>query len=134
MSFGRNLLVMGVVLFVVDWLLSNVSLGYSTGSFFSFSDFVTHLPVFLVSALVLAILTSLSRLGLQWLHLPINFVTLGILNIVANVFILTLAAHLVDGFEVAALNLGGWQLGVVSSYLLVAVIFGLVEVLLGLMF
>ena len=134
MSFGRNLLVMGVVLFVVAWILPNVSLGYATGNFFSFSEFVTHLPVFVVSALVLAILTSLSRLGLQWLHLPINFVSLSLLNIAANVFILILAAYLVDGFEVTALNLGGWQLNVVGSYLLVAVIFGLVQVLLGLMF
>ncbi len=133
-SFIRNYLVMGVILFVTDWLLPNVSFGYPVGRAFTMEAFLDHLPVLLIATLVLTLLSLIARPILKVLSAPINFLTLGLFNVVINVFFLWLATYLVSGFSITALNVGGFQLNTFFSYVAVAVIFGFVQGLLALVF
>ncbi len=133
-SFIRNYFVIGVVLFIVTWIMPNVSLGYEVGRSFDPGSFVDHLPALLVTALVLTLLSMIARPVLQLLSAPINFVTLGAFNIVINVFLFWLAANLVDGFSIGTLTLGGTHLNAFFSYAVVAIVFGLVQGLLALIF
>jgi putative membrane protein len=133
-AFLRNYIIIGVVLFVTDWLMPNVSLGYLTGGAFSVNSFVDHLPVFLITTLVLTILSVVARPVLQLISAPINFLTLGLFNIVISVFLFWLTAMLVDGFVISALSVGGYQLNVFFSYVAVAMIFGFIQGLLALIF
>lgn len=133
-SFIRNYLVMGVILFVTDWLLPNVSFGYPVGRAFTLAAFLDHLPVLLIATLVLTLLTLVARPILNFLSAPINFLTLGLFNVVINVFFFWLATYLVSGFSITALSINGFQLNTFFSYVAVAIIFGFVQGLLALVF
>ena len=133
-SFIRNYFVIGVVLFIITWIMPNVSLGYGVGRAFDPSDFVDHLPVLLVTALVLTLLSMIARPVLQLLSAPINFLTLGAFNIVINVFLFWLAAYLVDGFSIGTLSMGSMHLNAFFSYAAVAIVFGLVQGFLAMIF
>ena len=133
-NFIRNYFVIGVVLFVVSWIMPNVSLGYTVGRSFDPNDFLLHLPVLLVTALILTLLSMIARPVLQLLSAPINFLTLGAFNIVINVFLFWLAAYLVDGFNIGVLTVGGLRLNSFFSYAAVAIVFGFVQGFLALIF
>ena len=133
-SFIRNYFVIGVVLFVTDWFLPNVSLGYAVGRAFNFDNFLEHLPVLLVAALVLTILSMIARPILKVLSAPINFATLGAFNIIIDVFLLWIVAYLVDGFVITDLMIGSWHLNAFFSYCTVAIFFGFVQGFLALIF
>lgn len=132
-NFVRNYLIITVVLFLTDWFLPNVSFGYGVGANFDWSNFVTHLPTLLIAALVLTLLSLIARPILQILSAPINFVTLGLFNIVINVFLFWLATYLVADFTISALTIGGWQLNTFFSYVAVAAVFGLIQGFLALL-
>lgn len=131
-SFLRNYLIIGVVLFLTDWFLPNVSLGYPVGANFSWAVFVNALPVLLVATLVLTVLTMLARPILRLVSAPINFFTLGLFNLVIDVFLFWLATSLVSGFSITALSIGGLQLNTFFSYLAVAIVFGFIQGILAL--
>ncbi len=133
-SFIRNYLVIGVILFVTDWFLPNVSFGYQVGRTFQVNNFIEHLPVLLVATLVLTVLSVIARPILQAVSAPINFLTLGAFNIVINVFFFWLATYLVNGFSITALSIAGFQLNTFFSYVAVALVFGLVQGFLALIF
>ena len=133
-SFVRNYFVIGVVLFVTDWLLPNVSLGYTVGNGFSPTEFVDHLPTFLVTVLVLTILSMVVRPILQMLSAPINFMTLGLFSVVINVVLFWLATYLVADFSITPLAIGDLQLNTFFSYAAVAVVFGFLQGFLAMIF
>ena len=133
-SFVRNYLVIGVCLFVCDWFLPNLSFGYQVGRDFNPASFFAHLPLLLVTTLVLTILSVVARPILQFLSAPINFFTLGLFNIVINVFLFWLTTYLVDGFTIGMLNVGGFQLNTFFSYCVVAILFGFLQGFLALIF
>jgi len=133
-NFIRNFFVIAVVLFVTIWFLPNVSLGYAVGKGFNIAEFVASLPVFLVTSLVLTILSVVARPILQIITAPINFLTLGLFNVVINVFIFWLATYLVEDFIILPLSIGGFQLNTFFSYVAVAFFFGFVQGFLALIF
>jgi putative membrane protein len=130
----RNYMVIVLVLFVTDWLMPNVSFGYPIGKAFTIEAFLAQLPVLLIAALVLTLLSIFARPILKVISAPINLLTLGAFNVVINVFFFWLATYFVDGFTITALNVGGFQLNIFFSYMAVAVIFGFVQGFLGLIF
>ena len=130
----RNYVVLVLVLFVTDWLMPNVSFGYPVGKAFTTEAFLTQLPVLLVTALVLTLLSIFARPILKIISAPINLLTLGAFNVVINVFFFWLATYLVNDFTITALNVGGFQLNTFFSYMAVAVIFGFIQGFLGLIF
>ena len=127
LSFIRNYFVIGTVLFITNWFLPNVSLGFEVGRAFTVENFLTHLPILLVATLVLTILSVIARPILQIISAPINFLTLGLFNVVINVFIFWLATYLVDGFSITALSIGNFQLNTFFSYVAVAIFFGFIQ-------
>lgn len=130
----RSYIIMVLVLFITDWLMPNVSLGYPVGKAFTTTAFLSQLPVLLIAALVLTLLSIFARPILKIISAPINFITLGAFNVVINVFLFWLATYLVDGFTITALNVAGFQLNTFFSYVTVAVIFGFTQGLLALVF
>ena len=133
-SFVRNYFVISIVLFVVDWFMPNVSFGYQVGRAFNFANFLDHLPVLLITALVLTLLTIFARPILRLLSAPINFFTLGLFNIVINAFLFWLAAYLVDGFTITSLTINNLQLNSFFSYAVVAIVFGFLQGFLAMLF
>ena len=133
-SFIRNYFVMSVVLFVSVWFLPNVSLGYPVGRSFTMALFLEKLPVFLVTTLLITFLSLIARPVLKLLALPINFMTLGLFNIVINVFLIWLTSYLVPEFQISRLAYGDWQFNLFFSYAAVSVVFGLAEGFLGMIF
>ncbi|MBQ6436374.1 phage holin family protein [bacterium] len=133
-SFIRNYFVIAVVLFITDWFLPNVSFGYQVGRAFTLENFFAHLPVLLVTALVLTLLTLFARPVLQLISAPINFLTLGLFNVVINVFIFWLATYLVDGFTISDLVIGNFHLNSFFSYCAVALVFGFLQGFLAMIF
>ena len=133
-SFIRNYFVIGVVLFVTDWFLPNVSLGYPVGPSFTLPFLLEHLPALLVTTLILTLLSMFARPVLQALSAPINFLTLGLFNIVINVFLFWLATYLVSDFTITALAIGDLQLNAFFSYAAVALVFGLIQGFLAMIF
>lgn len=130
----RSYIIMVLVLFITDWLMPNVSFGYPVGKAFTTVAFLSQLPVLLIAALVLTLLSIFARPILKIISAPINFITLGAFNVVINVFLFWLATYLVDGFTITALNVAGFQLNTFFSYVTVAVIFGFTQGLLALVF
>jgi putative membrane protein len=133
-NFLRNYLVILIVLFVTVWFLPNVSFGYQVGSAFSFQDFIEHLPVLLVAGLILTLLSSLARPVLELVTAPVNFLTLGLFNIVMNMGFFWVATYLVEGFYIMPLSIGQWHLNEFFSYSVVAIVFGFIQGLLALIF
>lgn len=130
----RNYVVIVLVLFVTDWLMPNVSFGYPVGKTFTMELFLGQMPVLLVTALVLTLLSIFARPILKIISAPINLLTLGTFNVVINVFFFWLATYLVNDFTITALNVGGFQLNTFFSYMAVAVIFGFIQGFLALIF
>ena len=130
----RSYIIMVLVLFITDWLMPNVSFGYPVGKAFTTVAFLSQLPVLLIAALVLTLLSIFARPILKIISAPINFITLGAFNVVINVFLFWLATYLVDGFTITALNVAGFQLNTFFSYVTVAVIFGFTQGVLALVF
>lgn len=126
-KFLRNYLIISLVLFLTDWFLPNVSLGYNVGQSWSMENFLAHLPVLLITTLVLTLLSLLARPILQILGAPIIFFTLGLFNIIINVFFFWLATYLVDGFTISSLTIGNFTLNTFFSYVAVAVVFGFIQ-------
>ncbi len=126
-KFLRNYLIISLVLFLTDWFLPNVSLGYNVGQSWSMENFLAHLPVLLITTLVLTLLSLLARPILQILGAPIIFLTLGLFNIIINVFFFWLATYLVDGFTISSLTIGNFTLNTFFSYVAVAVVFGFIQ-------
>ncbi len=133
-NFIRNYFIILVILFITDWVMPNVSFGYPVGRAFTFEAFWAALPVLLLGALVLTLLSVLARPILEIISAPINFLTLGLFNVVINVFFFWLATYLVSGFSITPLTLGGLHLNTFFSYVAVAVIFGFVQGFLALVF
>ena len=123
----RNYLLISLTLFGVDWILPNISLGYPTGAAFSWEGFGAGLPVLLATSLVLTLLTLVARPLLKFITAPINFLSLGLFNIVIDVFLFWLTNELVPGFSITALSLGNVHLGAFFSYATVAIIFGFLQ-------
>jgi len=94
----KTLILNSIVIFVGSYLVKGVSI----------KNYWTALGV----AVVLAILNLLIRPFIILLTLPINILTLGLLTLVINAWILMLADKLIDGFAIDGF---GW-----------AVLFGLV--------
>ena len=94
----KTLILNSIVIFVGSYLVKGVSI----------KNYWTALGV----AVVLAILNLLIRPFIILLTLPINILTLGLLTLVINAWILMLADKLIDGFTIDGF---GW-----------AVLFGLV--------
>ncbi len=131
-KFIRNYIIIVLALFVTDWLMNNISFGYPTGKNFSFAVFWDGLPVLLVTALVLTLLSLIAKPILKILSAPINFVTLGLFNVVIDVLIFWLTAYLVSGFSIGELSLGQIHLGAFFSYAAVSLVFGFLQGLLAL--
>jgi putative membrane protein len=132
--FIRNFLVMAVVLFVTVWFLPNVSLGYQVGAAFSLNEFINCLPVLVITTFVLTVLSTVARPILEFVTAPINFITLGIFNILINIGFFYLAAYLVPGFAITELVIGELHLNSFFSYSAVAIFFGFIQGLLALIF
>ena len=78
----RSYIIMVLVLFITDWLMPNVSFGYPVGKAFTTVAFLSQLPVLLIAALVLTLLSIFARPILKIISAPINFITLGAFNVV----------------------------------------------------
>ena len=98
------------------------------------TEFVDHLPTFLVTVLVLTILSMVVRPILQMLSAPINFMTLGLFSVVINVVLFWLATYLVADFSITPLAIGDLQLNTFFSYAAVAVVFGFLQGFLAMIF
>ena len=133
-NFVRNFFIIALSLFGIDWLLANISFGYPTGSAFNWEAFEAGLPVLLATTLVLTLLTMIARPILKVLSTPINFLTLGVFNIIIDVFLFWLTAELVDGFSVLPLSVGNIHLGPFFTYVAVSSIFGFLQGCLSLVF
>lgn len=133
-KFIRNFIIIGVGLFITDWLMSNISFGYPVGKSFSWEAFGGQLPVLLTTTLVLTVLTLIARPILKLLSAPINFLTLGLFNILIDVFLFWLTSYLVPGFSVSELSLGELHLGRFFSYVAVSFVFGFLQGLLAMIF
>jgi putative membrane protein len=132
--FIRNFLIIAIVLFVTIQFLPNVTLGYQVGPAFNLDDFISHLPALVTTAFVLTVLSTLTRPILEFITAPINFLTLGLFNVLINIGFFYLATYLVPGFEINELVVGEIHLNSFFSYSVVAIFFGFVEGLLALIF
>ena len=123
-SFLANFL----TLFILDWFMPNVSLGYPTGfDHFTWSTFSAALPSLLILALILTLLLQLVKPLLKLIFLPINFLTLGLFDTVIYIAIIWLAIYLVPTFTVSALTIFGFNLGELGTILSFAFIYSLVQ-------
>jgi len=84
--FIARILVSGLVVLITSYLLPGVHL----------DNFITAVLV----ALVLAVLNAFVKPLLIILTLPITVFTLGLFLLVINAFLILLASHLVNGFQV----------------------------------
>ena len=132
--FIRNFLVILIVLFVTIWFLPNVTLGYQVGPAFDHVEFINHLPILVITAFVLTVLSTVARPILEFVTAPINFLTLGLFNILINMGFFYLATYLVPGFEIKELVVGQLHLNSFFSYSVVAIFFGFVQGILALIF
>ena len=99
-------LVIGIALWVTDWILSGVS----------FSNY----KALAIAAIVLGLVNALVRPILALLALPITILTLGLFYLVVNGFTFYLASKLVSGFEVSGFwwaVLGALMVSIVSSFI-----------------
>ena len=133
-TFLRNFFCCFVALFVLAWVMPNVSLGYPVGSAFEWQSFVMALPIVVAAALVLTALMLLAKPILKAVFLPINFLTLGIFNLVLNVFLIWLATYLVPGFVVAELVILGVSLGQMGGMVVFAACFSIMQTILQSLF
>lgn len=132
--FIRNFIVISLVLFIVTWFLPNVSFGFGVKDKFVFDQFITHSPVLFLTAFILTVLSTLARPVLELITAPINFFTLGLFNVIINVFFFYIATYLIPEFKISLLSIGGLQLNAFFSYTAVAIFFGFIEGVLALIF
>lgn len=98
-------LVIGIALWVTDWILSGVS----------FSNY----KALAIAAIVLGLVNALVRPILTILTLPITILTLGLFYLLVNGFTFYLASKFVSGFEVSSFwwaVLGALMVSIVSSF------------------
>jgi putative membrane protein len=135
-TFLRNFLITFLVLFIVAWFVPGVEMSYPVGiRVFSWNVFVNQgLPVLLTATFFLVILTMVVRPILKVVGAPINFLTLGLFNVVISAFLFFVADLFVPGFNIFPMMIGDLRLGTIFTYVLVAVIYGGVEGIVAIMF
>ena len=106
MKLGKPLIVTFIALFILAWLLPNVS--YSGW------------PALIVFSIVFTLIQKILKPILKILLLPVNIVTLGFFSFVINVGLLWLATYLVPGFSIEAMTLFGLPLNQFFSLLVVS--------------
>lgn len=91
-----------------------------------------HWTTVIIAAFVITLLNKLVRPLLTILFLPINIVTLGLFSVVINVGLLWLATYLVPGFVIREMSLFGTDLNQFFTLLLISIILGFFQGLIGL--
>jgi len=90
---------------IVNWILSTVAI--LIAAYLLPGIGLANLWAAFVAALVLGILNAVVRPLLLILTLPINILTLGLFTFIINAMVVSLAASLVPGFQVASF---GWAI------------------------
>lgn len=117
MKLLKPLIVTFITIFLLAWLLPTVS----------YLDWTT----LLFASIVLTLLQRIIRPILNLLFLPVNIVTLGLFSVVINVLLLWLATYLVPGFEIQQMVLAGVELNQFFSLLVVSIILGFMQGIVG---
>ena len=107
-----------MIRFLSYWLTTVIALGAAAWILPGVS--ITSAPALAVSALVLGMVNAVVRPILVVLTLPLTFLTLGIFYLVVNGIAFSLAAWLVDGFEIRSFGwavLGAMLVGFVSLFI-----------------
>lgn len=117
MKLFKPIIVAAVALFILAYFLPTVSF--------------MHWTTLLIAAVVLAFLNKIIKPVLQILFLPVNIVTFGLFSVVINVGLLWLATYLVPGFNISAMTLMGMELNQFWSLLVISILIGLTQSLVG---
>jgi putative membrane protein len=116
-KFLRPFLVTGLTLALLAWLLPNIS--------------VTDWTTIVVAAVVFTLVNLIVKPVLKLLTLPINILTLGIFSVFLNIGLLMLSLWLVPGFVVTPLTIGGVQLTQFMTLIVLSILIGLGQSVVG---
>lgn len=94
----RNIIASTVAVFVVGWLIPGISYGGDA-------------RVLLSAALVFALFQTIVKPILNFITLPINFLTLGLVSLVITVGLFYAISYIVPAFSFSAFQFAGFSFG-----------------------
>ena len=125
---------MGVIKILKVFLASAAAL-FATVQVIPGISYQNDFRILLAAALVFAFLHSIVKPILNFVTLPLNFITLGLISSLLNLVIFYALAYLVPSFTFSAATLAGFALGtegvIIAGAIVAAVFLGLFEKILN---